>query len=145
MKRDWALLPGWAAGVFAGATVLVVLVFLESGGRPASSDILTGILFSVILGAGPGLLLLSWWISVRLKRRHGNGATRGSTLGLGVLVGAVMGVPAVLLVPFLFFGAHILRALSDLPNPEALFMLALGVVSGAATGLTCAWRVSKPS
>jgi hypothetical protein len=56
-----------------------------------------------------------------------------------------MGVPAVLLAPLLFFGAHVLRALSDLPNPEALFMLALGVVSGAATGLTCAWRVSKPS
>jgi len=145
MKRDWALLSGWLAGVFAAGTVVITLNFLQSGGGSASGDLLMMILFGVILGAGPGLLPLSAWISFRLKARHEKGGSRGSTLGLGALVGAVTGVPAVLLGPLLFFGADLLRAFSDLRSPEALFMLALGVVSGAATGLTCAWRVSNPS
>ncbi|HEX7896821.1 MAG TPA: hypothetical protein VF950_03625 [Planctomycetota bacterium] len=145
MKKDWAMLLGWLAGVFTAGTVVIVLIFVESRGRGAQVDVLPYILMSVVLGAGPGLLLLSWWISARLKGRHAKGASRGSTLALGALVGATAGLPCVLLGPLIFLGPGILPTLADLRSPEALITIALGVVSGTACGFTCAWRVSRPS
>ena len=145
MKKDWALLCGWAAGVFAAATVLVCLVFVTTGGRPVGTEILPFVVMAVILGPGPGLLVLSAWISARLKGRHARGAGRGSTLAMGTLVGAAVGPPAVLLMPLLFFAHNVRAVLSNPASVEALLMLAVGVVSGAATGFTCAWRVSRPS
>jgi hypothetical protein len=145
MKKDWALLLGWAAGVFTAATVLVCLIFVQMGGRPVGAELLPYVVMSVILGPGPGLLLLSAWISARLKRRHAGGAGRGSTLALGALVGAGAGLPAVFLVPLVLFGRNLLQTLSNPSNPEALVMFAVAAISGAATGFTCAWRVSRPA
>lgn len=143
MKKDWAMLSGWLAGVFAAATVILTLAFIESRGSLPGPEVAPIIFMAVVLGAGPGLFLQSWWFSVRLKRRHQGGATRGSTLALGTLVGALTGVPAVLITPFLLFGPRILGG--GVRSAETLVMLALGVVSGAVTGFTCAWRVSKES
>lgn len=143
MKKDWAMLSGWGAGVFAAATVVLALAIVETRGRLPGAEVVPMIFMSVVLGAGPGLFFQSWWFSVRLKRRHQDGATRGSTLALGTIVGALTGVPAVLITPFLFFGPAILGR--GLQSPETLFMLALGLVSGATTGFTCAWRISRPS
>ena len=145
MKKDWAMLLGWLAGVFAAGTVVIVLLFVETGGRGAEAEVLPMILVLVVLGAGPGLLPLSWWISARLKGRHAKGAGRGSTLALGTLVGAAAGLPCVLIGPLLFFGPAVVSSLSSIRSPEAFFVLALGVVSGAACGLTCARRVTRPS
>jgi hypothetical protein len=136
MKKDWALL---AAGVFAAATVLVCLVFVSTGGRPVGTEVLPFVVMGVILGPGPGLLVLS----ARLKRRHAGGAGRGSTLALGAVVGAAVGPPAVLLMPLLFFAHSVRGVFSNPASVEALLTLAVGVVSGSATGFTCAWRVMK--
>lgn len=141
MKKDWAALSGWVVGVFTAATALLALALLETRGRGFPMGAAPVILMSVILGPGPGLLILSAWISARLKRRHAGGAGRGSTLALGTLIGGLAGTPAVLLVPLLFFGTHILRS----GRETAVLIAAVGVLSGAASGLTCAWRVSRPS
>lgn len=144
MKRDWALLSGWGAGVFAAATVLL-LALLIGGFRFPDPGVLPFIIIGVILAAGPGLLVLSVFLSVRLKRRRAGGAGRGSTLALGTLLGAALDVPALLVVPLIFMGPTVVESLSDPRRPEVLVLLAMGAVGGATGGFTCAWRVTRPA
>jgi hypothetical protein len=141
MKRDWALLAGWGAGVFAAATAMLLAAAAFDGLRRLAADIALMILMGVILGAGPGLLLLSLFLSVRLKRIR-EGRPRGATLALGTLVGGVLGPPAVLLVPLFFLGPYVGPLFARPLDPAFLLMLGTGAVGGAATGLTCAWRLT---
>ena len=143
MKRDWVLLSGWAAGVFAAATVVLLVQVAFDDLRAGQAEIAMIVLMLVILGAGPGLLILSVFLSLRLRRLR-EGRTRGATLALGTLVGGFLGLPAVLLAPLLFIGADILLSFSTPLGPESLMMFGMGVVGGATTGFTCAWRVTAP-
>jgi hypothetical protein len=141
MKRDWAMVSGWIAGVFAVATLLLLIVFVWAAGTPQQARLLWEILQGVILFAGPGLLLLSLSLTSGLRRLR-EARTRGAVLGLGTIVGAFLGLPACMLVPMLFFGRDILQTIAEPLQPDVLAMLATGVLGGATTGFTCAWRLT---
>lgn len=143
MKRDWALLSAWGAGVFAAATALLGALLL-GGFRFPTAAIVPILLMAVTLVVGPGLLLLSVFLGLALKRRHAKGAGRGATLAFGVLLGAALGMPALLLTPLFFFQEELARVLAEPRSPEALTVFAMGVIGGATSGLTCAWRVTAP-
>lgn len=139
MKRDWAMPAGWGAGVFAAATTVLLAVVGFSGPGAARDGM--EILMFVVLAAGPGLLLLSLYLSARLRRLR-EGRSRGATLALGALVGGLVGPLADLVVPLFFFGPQILTVFLLPFHPESLLTIGMGVIGGATTGLTCAWRVT---
>jgi hypothetical protein len=143
MKKDWAMLAGWAAGVFAAGTVGVVLIFLQVKGGTVPARTFGWIIGSLVLAAAPGCLVLGGGMSIWLKRRFQGGATRGSTLTLGLLAGSVLGLPSLLIFPLLLMGPRVLPDLMDPSRTESLYGMFVGAFSGAATGFTCAWRVTR--
>lgn len=143
MKKDWAMLSGWAAGVLAAGTVGVVLIFLKFKGGTVPIRMFGWMIGGLVLAAAPGCLILGGLFSIWLKRRFQGGSSRESTLAMGLLMGSVLGPPSLMIFPLLLMGPRVLPGLVDLSRTESLYGMIVGVVSGAACGLASAWRVTR--
>jgi hypothetical protein len=137
------MLSGWAAGVLAAGTVGVVQIFLHYKGGTVPFRMFGWMIGGLVLAAAPGCLILSGLFSFWLKRRFQRGSSRESTLALGLLAGAVLGLPALLIFPLILMGPGVLPGLVDLSRTESRYGVWVGLVSGAACGLVTAWRAAK--
>ena len=144
MRSDWkSRWAGIAAGLFAGLTVPVVWLSLFGG--PFGPGSIGPILAVTAMLVTPGLLLINWIFCVTFRRRTERGGSRGSTLALGPLLGAPLGLVSVLVLPFCFVGPRVFEHLLDFDRAENLYFLITGVVSGGCAGFTTAWMASRPA
>ncbi len=139
-----SLLAGWLAGLLAAGTV-VLTCDLYRNGRNIWARYEFEMLWEIAWSASPGVLLLDGVLLRFLRKGASVDRPRGTTLTIGMLVGAALALPVLLTALWLAGRGEEITWLLHLVRGSSRINLGAALAGGAVHGLVTAWVISRPS